>query len=424
MKHLTALLVLLVMAQVGFAQKSPNPKTARMNAYNSLQDYRMSPKTNFANLDEAKTNIEIAVADAEVGIDPKAWLYAGEIYTAIWTDANLKGANPTSIDLAYAAFNKVVALDDKKKFKKDVESGMLGVMAELFNRGSDNFNNKNYEQALEDFVRVIESKNTLDKYFDGKFDEAKIKEMRLDLITTQYYAGVAATLSKKYDQAEALLNPLLDKKVDAEMEVKIFSSLIDMARAKGNASQAKDILARARKSYPGDQSLLITSIQMAQEEGRLVEAEAELLQAVEQDPTNITLKFAVASVYDDLGKKAESEEAKQDYFAKALKYYDLTLQQDPKYFNAMFNKAALFYSQGVELHNKLEAISDMKKYEAERKVVQPKVEKLMNDALPLMLECERMQPSDKSIVGAIRTIYAVLKNDEKMLEYSNKYKSM
>jgi hypothetical protein len=424
----TLLIALLAASQFAFAQ---NPKAARNSALIAYDDYTQDTKANVLLLGEAKKHSDLAITDPSNAIDPKTWMNRGQIYSALGNDDTWKThaiAKNNWVE-ALSAFNKAMELDVKKKVKKEINKGVLGVLGGLYNSGVESFNQKDYERSFLSFSNIFDAKNTLNTYLDGKLSQEELLATQIDFDLAAYLAGISAAQLNKGLEAEKYLLPLTEKdatKMNKNIRfAQIYTSLYDAFKATDNA-KAKKHLSEGRKKFPDNQDILIKNIQIAQEDGKIGEMESDMLQAIKNDPKNASLHFVLGTVYgnltDDALKKGDTK-ATNDYIAKAKGAYEGAIAlNDPNYGTlARYNLAAMLLNKGVVIHKELDAITDMKKYATKKTEVTPQITALCTEASNHMTEANKTSPSPE-IINALSSIYMLWEVYDKSPEVKAKAK--
>lgn len=420
------LLSFFALSTLAFNTFAQNPKAAKTNAIIAFEEYMANPQQASTSLGDAKKNIDIAIADPTIALDPKAWLTTGQIYAALGNNDfwKLQLANEDIWLKAYQAFNKVVELDAKKKSKNDVKTGMTMALAGMFNRGVDALNNKSYDQAYNYFANINDGKDKLISYMDGKMTAEDIEKITMmKLSDVNYYAGMSASLSGKVADAEKFLKPIAETGTDEKQVSKAYSLLVDMHR-KSDPAKAAEYLKAARAKFPSNQDLLIKSIQIAQEEGKVVELEDDMVAAIKNDPQNASLHVSLAQIYGELyNQKSKSGDAAaaDAYYAKAFESYKNTVALDNKEYGWLsnFNMGVMAYMKAAGLHKIVEEIVDMKKYKAKREEMKPSIVATILSAIEPMTKAHEAKASTET-ANALKSIFTLLDAYEKTPETSAK----
>ena len=138
--------------------------------------------------------------------------------------------------------------------------------------------------------------------------------------------------------------------------------------------------------------------------------------AINDQPTNASLYFAKATLYDKLGQ-----------FDNALASYQKSIEVNPTYFDAYYNIGALYFNKGAKIIEEANKIPprELDRYDA--KIAEANVE--YKNALPYMLKAEEVNPTDKNTIEAIKNIYFRFRSESEEMnskynEYNEKLKNM
>ena len=129
--------------------------------------------------------------------------------------------------------------------------------------------------------------------------------------------------------------------------------------------------------------------------------------AVEEDPNNHQLFFALGSSYDEL-----------DDFKKAEEAYLEAIDIKSDFYDALYNLGVMYYNRGGDMLNEANNIKDFKKYDHAKK----KAENLMLKGLPYIEKCHELDNLDKNILLVLKELYYRNGNNSKYKEISEKLK--
>lgn len=400
-----------------------NPRTATTNAVMSLELYD-TDKNKVEELEKAKKDIDFAAGHETTSSDPKVWRYRGKIYNRIAFNAKLKAEFKDAGLSALESFSKswdleVAKLESKGKpvgkipAKVDFKTGFEGACRALYNGGADAYNAQDYDLAYKCFTGILTIKP---KTVEGlaKKPVALVTVTKIDMEQeAARLGGMAAVQLGKSKEAEELLMPLLEgKKISDEMIPTLYGMLASSYQKSGNNSKATAILAKARKMYPTNQSLLIAEINIALAEGKLKELESKLKQAVEGDKENVELHFVLGNVYDGLFReKLEQGDAALagEFFDKAVTWYGKSLEIDTKHFNSAYSLGALHVNYSNNFAKEMNEITNMK--DPKFKELEGKYNDLLDLGLAHLLTAEGIKPEDPGVAIALKEVYG-RKNDE------------
>jgi tetratricopeptide (TPR) repeat protein len=347
MKRLIILLAMLISITMVKAQVSE-----RTSAWNYL---------NKGKLDKAKASIDKCIAHESTMADAKTWFYRGNIYLSIRLseDTAYRKLEPNALQVSYDSYTKAISLDTKKEYLDDINQRLMIVGEQFYNIGVENQN--------------LGKADTLDMY-----NVAFVAEMANDLPKAKQYYQELIKINYK--------QPL------------IYASLSNIYRTEKDTAMALQIIQRGRTMYPDDFSLLITETNIYLAKNDIVAAQKNLNQAIEKDPTNPTIYFAVGTTYDQMGRVEDAEKA----YLKAI-------ELKPDMFDAIYNLGALYFNQGVKIFEEADKLTDMTLYAKEKE----KYEAAWRKALPQLEKALELMPNDVNTIYSLKQLYARLNMPEK-----------
>ena len=139
--------------------------------------------------------------------------------------------------------------------------------------------------------------------------------------------------------------------------------------------------------------------------GDFTKAEELLNLAIEEDPNNHQLFFALGSSYDNLNQ-----------FDKAVTAYEEAVAIKSDFFDALYNLGVLYYNKGGDMIKEANSMRDWRKADAHTK----KAEETMLKALPHIEICYELDPNDKNILLILKELYYRNGNTVKYKEVSSK----
>jgi len=418
-KVLFGILSLLLVAGTLTAQDG---KRAYKDAKKALNSFNLGGQTETADLKEAMAKIEVTVEDEEFSQEAKVWNTRGEIYNAVvsnYMTMRMLGNEAEILDKAaalkaYESFTKGLEVAEKNWEEKDALKGLTETANNLLNMGVEEYEAGNYAKAYLDFNAVLDIRETLtEKGESGVLDNEE------DYLNQLYITGLAALNANMIDEAKPHFTHLYEIDYDKPA---VYDALYKI-KAQEDPEAALAILESGREKYPDDVSLLFTEINHYLSQGKMDVLVDKLKTAIEKEPNNITLYSTLGNVYDNLYQKALEDgnvEKQDEYFDEALKYYNQALEKKPDFFDAIYSIGALYYNKAAGYTQEMNALSEdyskegMKKYEAAKE----KMFAQFDEALPYFKRAEKLQPSDRNTLIALKEIYA--RKDD--LEMSNVFK--
>ena len=409
----------------GFITAQDSPAKAYKAAKSAFNKYKVESdeakkgdkmQTAVQNISYAITNID----QADDKIKVKIYLLGGDIYNEmVQKDAQMQLidkehviANPESAMKAYEAYSKAYDMASKKYEVKEASVGLKNAASSLTSVG-------NMYLTAQDYKKAYVAMNTILKIHEQT--KAKGEPLILadekELNDQIFYVAICARLVEDNDAAKKLFKRLIDSKYDNAQIYSNYASLI----MEEDEKKALEILAQGRKLYPNDSEILFGEINYYIQKQEYSVLEEKLTLALEAAPNNASVPSALGNVYMTLFQKeyeAGNIEQADKYFADAKKYFEKSLEIDPKMFDAVYSIGSLYYNKAVEITKAMNALgntkAEMKKYSE----LQTKTKALFSEALPYFKKAEKMNPNDRSTLIALKEIFA--RNDD--FTTSNEFK--
>lgn len=420
-KLILGLLAILLLT----AAQAQDGKKALREAKQAFGAYNLDPTGNKAKLTEAVEQINLALEDPEIAKDPTAWASKGEIYNEVANQVvAVRQLGMGSLDelpkvdhpahKAAEAYLKSYELADKKWQTKDALKGFQIAQGNLSNMGIFLYEDQDFDGAFENFKMAVELHEKLQK--EG---EKSALDAEADYNNQLYITGLAALNAGKPDAAGEYFQKLYDMNYDKPA---IYEALYKM-KVDNDVDAAYKYLEEGRKKYPDDVTLLFAEINHFLRINKLDELIGKLEQAIQKEPENVSLYSTLGNVYDNLHQgemKEGNTEKAQEYFDKALDYYNQAVEIDPNYSDALYSIGALYYNRAASMTLELNKYADdyskegLKKYEE----LKEKIFKEFDKALPYFQKAEALNPDDVNTLIALKEIYARKDN----LEMSNEFK--
>lgn len=386
MKRL-AILFLCLSVTYGYAQKANI-----QSAFNYLK---------YDQLDKAKEAIDAAVAYESTSNSEKAWYYRGLIYEQMYNHPKFGTLDLNPLKVAFESYSKALELAPKGDFTEDINARLKAVAVSYMSKGIEDFNAKKYSEALASF-------------------EASLKIVTNDT-NIMFNAGLAADKSGDYQKAVTYYTKVNDLN---PKDQKVYGLLVNVLKAKGDTARALEVIRNGRKNFPEDYNLLLSEINIYLTQGKSKEVIDLLKVAIEKDPKNESLHFALGTTYDNLGgsKNATRTTETDDYLALAETAYKKAIDLKPDYFEANYNLGALYFNQGAEIANKANKlpISAQKEFDAAQKQFKAK----FAQAQPYFEKALQLSPNDPGTLLSLRELYAKTGQLEKSAEMKKRYEAL
>lgn len=351
-KPILIALSLIILINLSFAQKAKV-----VSAYNHLQ---------YNELMNAKDAIDLASVHQDSKNMVKTWYYRGLIYHTIYSDSVLVKSVPNSLVETFNAFIKTKELDSEKEFAKDTDERLKIIAYQFYNEGVNQCKTKEFEHAIKSFdytLKIIP--NDQQALFNSAYaahtlgDNPKTKHFYHKLIEINY------------------------------PEPKIYHLLSEIYKNEKDTVNALKVIQTGRSKYPNNNVLIIDELNIYLHSGRQKEAISKLHEAINLEPNNSTLYFALGVANDKIKIITDAESA-----------YKKAIEIKPDYFDAVYNLGALYFNHAVDLFNEAQNLS-LNDYPKAKTVF----DKEFENALPYLEKARELNPKDKNTILSLRQLY-------------------
>lgn len=378
MKRYPLIFLMVMAASIAFGQKS-----LRTTAFNNLRK---------GQLDKALENIEPTISDPTTMSDPKTWFYRGNIYLQIHMSDNpaYKALDKDALNKAYESYMKCNELDTKKTLYTETIQNLFIISEQLYNEGVKEFtaDPPQYAAAVKSFEAAVHVNESF-----GNIDTLAM-----------FNTALAAEHGKDFPKAKFYYNKVKDMGFPQPL---IYNSLASISMEEGDTTNALNIIAEGRRKYKDNFNLLIAETNIYLSTNLHDKAMANLKEAVQTDPDNPTIHYAVGVNYALMKNEAEAEKA-----------YKKSIELRPDYFDANYNLGALYVNQAsviIDEANKL-PLSAEKEYEALKK----KADDILRVSIPYLEKASELDPTDRSTLISLKEIYTRLQMYDKLKEVNEK----
>ena len=382
MRKLSFITILLLCATTTFAQ---------MGKLTQATSYFTSGK-----LDQAKKLVDEAINHEKCINNYSAYFVKGQIYQAIYEDANFKKLDADALDKAWDAFQKMIELDVKNKYTKKLEVQYKNLTIDFTNLAIERYNAENYAGALAAFKRVLEIQNSpiLTAEEPAKIDTAVI-----------FNTALAAQKANNMADAEKYYKEALKYGYET---ARCYAMLASILKEQGKQQESLEYLHKGYELYPDNSFMLVELINYyMQDSTQSDKAVAYLDAAIKQDPNNATYYRAKGSLFERMKQKD-----------KAKEMFEKTLELDPTDFYAQFSLSNYKLDEVNELTEKVNNIVDIDEYNREIE----KVYKAYEELIPHFEKSLELKPGDKSALQILKQLYFKLR--DKKPEYKKKYEEV
>jgi tetratricopeptide (TPR) repeat protein len=371
------------------------------NAFNSFR------QENFA---EAKYFIDLAANNESTANDAKMWNYRAKIYLEIMQ----KYPDIDENAVFEATESHIRCLDRDKKGKisvrkwtreEDVLSGLIACGYNLFNSGVEDYNAKEYKNALrkyDEIFRIIplDKENLLDK---GNINENSIYK-------NQYLAAL------QLEDIDAQLD-YLGKSIEKNTEdPTIYYYISNIYSEKGDLNLALEYILKGREKFSNEIILINTEIDLSMKMGKSTqEIVSKLSNAIDLDNSNEVLYIIRSQMYSKLNDNVLAE---KDLIS--------ALSINPESSSANNNLASLYLSMTDPLVKERNNLG----YRETKKIdnLDSKIDELQKKSLPFLVKYISLKEVDgefdKAALNTLASIYYNLGMEKESTETRNKLNSI
>lgn len=296
-----------------------------------------------------------------------------------WEETEVIHEEPLKI--ALQAFKKANELDGDNKLDKALLEDLERLKKQTESKGIIAFTSKDYAEAY--------------KYFDLCAQTGKVDVFEGTIDTVIYYnAGLAASNAKLYDEAVKYFK--LSEKYNYGGD-NLYYYLKTAYIEKGDSANAEKTLQRGFNKL-GSNIMVFELINFYLNQNKSEEALEYLKLALESDPSNKTLHFALGTTYDQLDQEDE-----------ALESYKKAIELDNNYFDAFYNLGVMYYNKAVELYKQANETTNNEEYNKLRK----EADEVLKNAVAPMERASEIDGSKVDVWETLKTIYYRLQMEDK-----------
>lgn len=194
--------------------------------------------------EDAKTEIDKAMADPKNQTKPDGYYWKSRIYAALFQNATTRAKYPNAVEDAHAAFIKYAELEPSlAKVKEKGADGYFDMYATSFGEGINSFKDKKYENASKEFEKAV-------IYSDYIFKNKWASSQQPFDTTSILYCAYSFQNAQKPAEAVKYYTRLAESKVKGEGFADIYKYLIDYNTKQKNKEGFEKYLAIGREVYP------------------------------------------------------------------------------------------------------------------------------------------------------------------------------
>ncbi|MFB6258655.1 MAG: tetratricopeptide repeat protein [Flavobacteriales bacterium] len=361
---------------------------------------------------KARSYADKAVKKDKHAKKARAWYFRGKIHYKLFRSSDeehRKFVKDNDLKVAKAAaesYLKVLELDQKEKFIKEVRQELPVIKSALLNQGVQAFNERKHKKAYKAFSIGIEAGERLN---NGK-----------PVDTLAYFnGGLSARKLGKYEEAMDYFKTSLKL---GNREPQCYFIISRLYKRKGKTDKAFEMVKKGRKEHPEFRRLVLEELNYFIKRGKYEKARKRLEKAVKKNPRNSALHFSLGTVYDQLYDRSGKENPRKigsrdsNLFKKAKKEYGKAIELDSSYHGPYYSLGALYYNRGIYVIKASNTLKGQTKYEEEIK----EAEKDFERALPYLKKAHEIKPDDTQTIKSLRNVYSRLGKEKKAKEMQNR----
>ena len=394
MRKLILSLTLVALTTVAFGQK----KVVRSAERNLKR----------GNHQEALTDIQAALQDADTGEDPNTHMVKGKIKTMMFEadSSNTESTVETGRE-AFSAFERAMMLDgnDKSsKIGKEIYKDVLpGMPANLQGEGVMRLKQTSLDKAIE-------------RYEDDDMELAhEFFALAADIdpadTSIVFNAGYTANMIENHEAAKKYFTQLLDNEDYDKLNAYYF--LIQIASGiDKDQDEAYRLVNQAREIYPTDKGLQEFEIQLLLQLDKMDEALASIESALESDPDDTAIRLRYGYLKEQSGD-----------MEGALEEYKRTVETDPDFFQGNFYTGAIYLDKARGIITDVNNLPD-EEWEKRSGPMLKEADELYEKAVPYFTKASELEPENTEILEILFQIHTRLDNKEKADEYDQRLQAL
>ena len=372
-------ILLLLINLIAFtitAQKQKKPKLSVAESY--LNDGEYS---------DAIGEIERATNYEKLKDSQKTWWLRARIYMTIDTANAAVVDNP--LDKAIASFKKTEELGETTKLNLITNTIITydglkdSYWAYYFQIGSESFNTKDFESALDAFTSAQKLKpSDSNGYFN---------------------ASLAAHNLEKWDIAKKNYQLAIDNGAKLDQLYLLYSTAILASEDNEEGyEKALKVIQDGKKNHPDNADLVKNEFSIYLKLGKMDEAKSNIEKQLESEPDNSRLYFNLGVLEEELGNKEASKKA-----------YEASIEKDPEYYDAYYNLAAMLINDANTVYKEYTQLGmsdeDIKKADE----MKPGIDAKMKVALKNWEKLYELKKSERITLETILFLYNYFRDYDK-----------
>jgi hypothetical protein len=306
---------------------------------------------------KAKESLDKSWSNAKFVSKPEAYIIKANVLAGLSADSGVATSDAIALRAqSREALNKYREMDPKMALVTEpgsiYTSAPITIYSGYFNEGINNYRQKNWPVAFENFKSAVEMSDLLREY--------KLVEMKLDT-NGILLAGASAQSMKNDDEAEKYFVKLAEAKVGGEENEFLYQFLTSRALAKGDMVNFNKYLALGKELYPTskyfqyDEIDYILAIENHDQRNKLIENK------LAENPNDFKLQSAYGEIlFDELNpKESDSAVLPSNYDeleGKMVTAFTKATEIKPESGLAMSNLANHFMNKSNRIAKRLDSV--------------------------------------------------------------------
>lgn len=345
-------------------------------------------------LDKAKASADASSVHESTINNPKAWMYRGKVYQAIYFDTSrvVRAYDSQSAEKSLESYIKCLKLDKDVVYKDEVKGPLVQSTAAVSNKANAYKITKEFEKALYCYDLLEQA---LPYDFDQGMKRANITKEKLMYSKFDMYKFAA-----NKDKTKEYADKLIDIKYK---EPKIYTDMVKLSLIDRDTTKALEYIAKGKLMFEDNMELVNQEINIYLARNKTDELKTKLNDAINLAPDNEVLHAILANLYQ---KTKENDKAEAEYL-KALE-----IKAD--YEIANYNLGVMYFNLGNEWNDKLGALPP--KETAKAKEYEAKANEYFRKAVANFEKSYEVSP-DKATKQQLRKLFLRLGETEKADKY-------
>jgi len=343
---------------------------------------------------------------------PKGYYNLAKAYLQVGTDSSLTEMYPDALLKAKDNYEKAMNHEEAKRIENTakLEQTEGQIFGALFNNAAvPAFNDGNYEKAAEYFGAAADLQP--EHFMTNRMLGATYILLQDTAQSIEHLESALTAFEDRY------LNEVDEKSLEVfkatgefqndSMQLSyIFQQLAVIYDAKGEPRKAIETIDRGLEIMGEDRDLKRQQLNIYNNNPELLEeAKGKFESAIAEDPNDLPIKLAYASL---LERNGETD--------KALELYREAYDQDPDNLQANYGLGAYYVNQAAELSQEKAKLND----EEEIAKMNEKILDLLEKGYPYMKKLHELQPNEAEWLRQLVTITGNIGKDEEMEMYGKK----